>query len=181
MKKYILLVLFSFLFFLGSFSESIRFNTHTSKHKRKKHRAYNHCPVKRGVDRKLVKGYYYGTASFYHSMFNGRKTSNGEKFNPRKMTGAHKTLRLGTYVEVINLRNKRKVYVKINDRLPPNSCRMIDLTRSAASRLNMIHQGLAKVKLKVIPKALGQRKVMEEMALELKKNPVKKKKVLPVK
>lgn len=175
MRKYLLFVLCLFIS-LGSFSIGISaVRVRHYKHKRKHHKPYNHCPVKRGTDKKLLNGYYYGTASFYHSMFNGRKTSNGERFNPKKMTAAHRTLRLGTYVEVINLRNKRRVYVKINDRLPPNSCRMIDLTRSAASRLNMIHQGLAKVKLKVIPKALGRKMVKEEMEFNKKRTKANKK------
>jgi rare lipoprotein A len=169
MKKFLFLIFLTLFFW--NYTQSNPFQDSLSKvHKPKKkhHRPYNHCPVKRGTDKKLIKGYYYGTASFYHSMFNGRKTSNGERFNSKKMTGAHKSLRLGTYVEIYNLRNHRRVFVKINDRLPPNSCRMIDLTRASANRLNMIHQGLAKVKLRVVPKSLGRKKVKEEMEEEMK-------------
>jgi|GEM_PF-6653007 len=175
-KRFLFLaVLFtSFLSTYGSNIELVSFPL-VRKHKHHKHhKAYNHCPVKRGSDRKLVHGSYTGVASFYHSMFNGRKTSNGERFSSKKMTGAHRTLRLGTYVEVTNLRNHRKVFVKINDRLPPNSCRMIDLTRAAAVRLKMIHQGLAKVKMKVVPKELGRKMVKEEMEQELANKETKK-------
>ena len=55
-------------------------------------------------------------ASFYSNKFNGRKTANGEIFNNQKLTAAHNTLPLGTYVRVTNLRNGRSVVVKINDR-----------------------------------------------------------------
>jgi rare lipoprotein A (peptidoglycan hydrolase) len=137
-------------------------NTATGKHK-KHHHPYNRCPIKRGKDKKLIKGYYYGVASFYHSKFNGRKTTNGERFSSKKMTCAHKSLRLGSYVEITNLANHRKIYVKVNDRLPPNSCRMVDLTRLAAIKLKMVHQGLAKVKMRVIPRSIGMAKVQEEM------------------
>lgn len=167
--RYLLFFCF-WLFFQPIFSENsfagIAQTSSPKAHKKHKKKHYNHCPVKRGTDKKLVKGYYYGTASFYHSKFTGRKTSNGERFSPKKMTAAHRSLRLGTYVEVINLSNHQKVYVKINDRLPPRSCRMIDLSRSAASKLHMVHQGLAKVKMRVIPREEGIRKVKEEIMVK---------------
>lgn len=148
-------------------SENSELNTLSNSPKtHKHHHPYNRCPIKRGVDRKLKDGYYYGTASFYHSKFNGRKTSNGERFSSKKMTCAHKSLRLGTYLEVTNLSNHRKIYVKVNDRLPPHSCRMIDLSRMAATKLHMVRQGLVRVKIKVIPKALGIQKKQEELAVK---------------
>jgi len=172
MKKIVaLFILFLFPILLGMdrvLGEILHLNgipTLTKKHKKhRKRRHYNHCPVRRGSDKKLIKGYYYGIASFYHAMFNGRKTSNGEKFSSMKMTCAHRTLRLGTYVEITNLSNHRKIYVKVNDRLPPHSCRMVDLTRLAATQLKMIHQGLAHVKMRIVPKAVGYVKIREEMA-----------------
>lgn len=57
-------------------------------------------------------------ASFYHKKFHGRKTANGEIFNNNAYTAAHKTLPLNSYVVVTNLRNNRKVIVRINDRGP---------------------------------------------------------------
>ena len=59
----------------------------------------------------------YGTASFYADKFNGKQTANGDIFSQDKMTAAHNTLPLGTWIRVTNLRNKKAVVVRINDRL----------------------------------------------------------------
>ncbi len=91
-----------------------------------------------------------GIASFYAKKFNGRKTSSGEIFNNEKLTAAHKTLKLGTYVKVRNLKNDSTVIVKINDRLPKQSKRSIDLSRNAAIQLNFISAGLTKVEITVL-------------------------------
>jgi rare lipoprotein A len=94
----------------------------------------------------------YGLASFYSNKFNGRKTANGEIFNNQKLTAAHNTLPLGTYVRVTNLRNKRSVIVKINDRLHHKNKRIIDLSRLAATKLGFIKSGLTRVKVEVLGK-----------------------------
>jgi rare lipoprotein A len=94
----------------------------------------------------------YGMASFYSNKFNGRKTANGEIFNNQKLTAAHNTLPLGTYVRVTNLRNKRSVVVKINDRLHHKNKRIIDLSRTAATKLGYIKSGLTRVKVEVLGK-----------------------------
>ena len=94
----------------------------------------------------------YGLASFYSNKFNGRKTANGEIFNNQKLTAAHNTLPLGTYVRVTNLRNKRSVVVKINDRLHHKNKRIIDLSRVAATKLGFIKSGLTRVKVEVLVK-----------------------------
>jgi rare lipoprotein A len=94
----------------------------------------------------------YGVASFYSDKFNGRKTSNGEIFSQKKLTAAHNSLPLGTYVRVTNLRNKRTVIVKINDRLHHRNKRVIDLSRAAATKLGYIKSGLTRVKIEVLGK-----------------------------
>ena len=94
----------------------------------------------------------YGIASFYSNKFNGRKTASGEIFSQQKLTAAHNTLPLGTYVRVTNLRNKRTVVVKINDRLNARNKRLIDLTKLAAQQLGFIKSGLVRVKLEVLGK-----------------------------
>ena len=91
-----------------------------------------------------------GTASYYHAKFEGRKTASGEIFCNDSLTAAHKTLPFGTFVMVTHLKNKNQVLVRINDRLPSNSKRSIDLTKKAATALNMIQSGLAKVQIEVI-------------------------------
>ncbi|MBS4065488.1 MAG: septal ring lytic transglycosylase RlpA family protein [Chitinophagaceae bacterium] len=97
----------------------------------------------------------YGIASYYSNKFNGRKTANGEIFSQQKLTAAHNTLPLGTYVRVTNLRNKRSVIVRINDRLNARNKRLIDLSRAAASKLGFIKSGLTRVKIEVLGKKGG--------------------------
>lgn len=94
----------------------------------------------------------YGQASFYAVKFEGRKTANGEKFNHLIYTGACNMLPLGTWVRVTNLKNGKTVVVKINDRLHPKTKRLIDLTKTAAQKLDFIKAGLARVKVEVLSK-----------------------------
>jgi len=91
-----------------------------------------------------------GLASFYAKKFNGRKTTSGQKFHNDSLTAAHKKLKFGTYVLVRNLKNDSTVIVRINDRLPQNSKRTIDLTQKAARQLNFIRSGITKVEITVI-------------------------------
>jgi len=94
-----------------------------------------------------------GTASSYGREFHGRTTSNGEQFDMNAMTAAHKTLPMGVYVRVQHKRNGREVVVRVNDRGPFVGDRIIDLSESAAARLDMLREGLAPVKVT----ALGYR------------------------
>jgi rare lipoprotein A len=94
----------------------------------------------------------YGTASFYSNKFQGRKTANGEIFDQKKMTAACNVLPLGTWIRVTNLRNKKSVIVKINDRLHTKMKRIVDLSRVAADKLNYIRSGLTRVKVEVLGK-----------------------------
>ena len=89
----------------------------------------------------------YGVASYYHNMFNGRQTSNGEIFSQQKLTGASKFLPLNEWVRVTNLDNGKSVVVKITDRTHPRIQRVIDLSKSAAKQLAYLGNGLAKVKI----------------------------------
>ncbi len=91
-----------------------------------------------------------GIASWYGTKFHGRHTSNGERYNMLAMTAAHKTLPLPTYVEVTNLKNGRKVIVKVTDRGPFESNRLIDLSYTAAKKLGMLGHGTAPVDVKAI-------------------------------
>jgi len=94
----------------------------------------------------------YGTASFYSNSFNGKKTASGEIFSQQKMTAACNVLPLGTWIRVTNLRNGRSVLVKINDRLHTRMKRVVDLSRTAAEKLNFIKSGLTRVKVEVLGK-----------------------------
>ena len=88
-----------------------------------------------------------GIASWYGKKFHGRKTSNGETYNMYAMTAAHKTLPLGTYVRVSNLRNGKSVDVRVNDRGPFVRGRIIDLSYTAAKRLDLVGPGTGRVKV----------------------------------
>lgn len=88
-----------------------------------------------------------GKASWYGPGFHGRKTANGEIYDQNELTAAHRTLPLGTDVEVTNVKNGRSVAVEINDRGPYVGGRVIDLSRAAAIELGMKEKGLATVKI----------------------------------
>lgn len=94
----------------------------------------------------------YGTASFYSNSFNGKKTANGEIYSQKKMTAACNVLPLGTWIRVTNLRNGRSVLVKTNDRLHTRMKRVVDLSRTAAEKLNYINSGLTRVRVEVLGK-----------------------------
>lgn len=91
-----------------------------------------------------------GTASWYGTQFHSHRTSSGERYNMLGMTAAHKTLPLPTYVQVTNLKNHRQVIVKVNDRGPFESNRIIDLSYVAAKKLGMLGHGTAKVRVDAI-------------------------------
>lgn len=91
-----------------------------------------------------------GIASWYGRKFHGRRTSSGEPFDMYLATAAHRNLPLPTYAEVTNLDNGRKVVVKINDRGPFHSDRIIDLSYGSAVRLDMLGRGTARVKVRAI-------------------------------
>ncbi len=94
----------------------------------------------------------YGTASYYSNKFQGKPTASGELYDKAKMTCAHNSLPLGTWVKVTNLRNKRSVIVRVTDRLHHKNKRVVDLSRIAASQLGYVKRGLARVKVEVLDK-----------------------------
>lgn len=99
----------------------------------------------------MVDGYVEeGIASFYGQKFHGYETSNGELFDVYKLSAAHKTLPLPCYVKVTNLENNKTVVVRVNDRGPFHSGRMIDLSYAAAVRLGYDKKGTAKVRIEVL-------------------------------
>ena len=88
-----------------------------------------------------------GVASWYGPGFHGKTTANGERYNQYAMTAAHKLLPLGTKVRVTHLGNGKSVIVRVNDRGPFVDDRVIDLSRTAATRLNMMGTGTARVRI----------------------------------
>ena len=93
---------------------------------------------------------FNGVASWYGPNFHGKLTSNGEHYNMWDMTAAHKTLPMNTIVEVTNKRNGKKVIVRINDRGPFVATRIIDLSKAAAKKLDMLQKGTTPVELRVL-------------------------------
>jgi rare lipoprotein A len=104
-----------------------------------------------------------GKASWYGGKFNGRRTALGERFDMNALTCAHRTLPLGSWLRVTNLRNKRSTFVRINDRGPVSESLMVDLSYAAARKLGI--SGLGTVKIE---------KVSRETVLREKPAPARK-------
>ena len=92
----------------------------------------------------------YGLASFYADKFEGHITANGEKYSHTKLTASHLTLPFNTQVKVTNLSNNKSVVVRINDRGPFIKDRIIDLSKSAAEKLDFIKLGVTQVKVEIV-------------------------------
>ena len=92
----------------------------------------------------------YGKASWYGPRFQGKLTASGTKFNMYSYTAAHKTLPLGTLIKVTNLKNKKWVYVKINDRGPYAHNRVLDLSYLAAKKIGLVASGISNVKIDIV-------------------------------
>jgi len=115
----------------------------------------------------------YGKASWYGKPFHGRKTANGERYNMYSMTAAHRTYAMGTLLKVTNLRNRRSVKVRVNDRGPFYNTRNIDLSYGAAKKLGMVQKGVGRVKIEVLSSG-SKRNIQKTYA---KKTKVKKIKI----
>jgi len=96
---------------------------------------------------------FSGHASWYGGKFHGRRTSNGEKFDMHGLTAAHRTLPFGTKLLVLNRRTGDTCVVQVNDRGPFVDDRIIDLSRGAAQKLNMLSSGVAMVDCMVLSSA----------------------------
>ena len=98
-----------------------------------------------------VRGYEEkGIASWYGKKYHGRTTASGERYDMYEMTAAHKTLPFGVVVSVHNLDNGESVKVRITDRGPFIKGRIIDLSYTAAKKIDMIGPGTARVKIRVV-------------------------------
>ena len=92
-----------------------------------------------------------GLAAYYADSLHGRKTASGATYDKDALTAAHRTLPFGTIVEVTNVANRRTVRVEINDRGPfGDADRIIDLSRAAAERIDMIRAGVVHVRVEVV-------------------------------
>lgn len=91
-----------------------------------------------------------GQASWYGKAFHGRPTASGEEYDMFQLTAAHRSLPLGTYVKVTNLRNGKWAVLKVNDRGPYVGNRILDVSYGAAQVLNFRGRGVEKVSIEVI-------------------------------
>ena len=92
--------------------------------------------------------YQVGVASWYGGQFQGRKTADGERFDMNRMTCAHPTLPMGTWVRVTNLKNRQSTFVRVNDRGPVTEGRIVDLSAAAARVLGLA--GIGRVRLEAV-------------------------------
>jgi rare lipoprotein A len=109
--------------------------------------------------------YFYsqvGEASWYGPKFHGKRTANGEIFDMNKLTGAHPTLPMPSFVQVTNLQNGRRIKIKINDRGPFANDRIIDLSRASARALGFEKQGRTKVRVEILPEESRQAKIQAQ-------------------
>ena len=124
----------------------------------------------------LAKRHWFqiGKASWYGGKFNGRKTADGETYDMYAMTCAHRTLPLGSWVRVTNLRNRKSTILRVNDRGPVPIDRIVDLSYAAAQKLSM--EGLGKVRVEEVnpsDPALAEQMVAQlRMADPVKVHPV---------
>ena len=93
---------------------------------------------------------FEGLASWYGPYFYGRPTASGELFVPGTMTAAHKTLPLGTYLEVTSPHTGRTIVVRVNDRGPYIGPRVLDLSETAAQELGVLEMGVSNVQVRII-------------------------------
>ena len=97
-----------------------------------------------------------GLAVYYADSLHGHKTASGVPYDKGALTAAHRTLPFGTIVEVTNLANRRSVRVEVNDRGPfGDGARVIDLSRAAAERIDMVGAGVVEVRIVVVGSPSG--------------------------
>ncbi len=97
-----------------------------------------------------------GVASWYGADFHGKRTANGEIYNKQRLTAAHPTLPLPSYVSVTNIANGRTVIVRVNDRGPYARGRVIDVSQRAAELLGFIQKGMTQVRVAYVgPAPIG--------------------------
>jgi rare lipoprotein A len=93
---------------------------------------------------------WVGNASWYGTEFNGKTTANGEKFDSESLTAAHPNLPFGSWVKVVNTRNGKFEFVRINDRGPYQEGREIDVSYRVARKIGLIHSGVSQVRLELM-------------------------------
>ena len=110
-----------------------------------------------------------GEASFYGGEFHGKPTASGERFDQNKPTAASRELPLGTKATVTNQENGKSIEVIVNDRGPYVDGRVIDLSKNAAKKLDMIDSGVAPVRVEVKPSAQPTEAAKEKVEAKAEK------------
>jgi rare lipoprotein A len=105
------------------------------------------CTTVKAVDSPAVKKMYHGTATWYQS---GKKTANGDKFDPNKYSVAHRTLPFGTMLRLTNVKTGNTIEAVVNDRGPFVRDKEIDVSRGGAQALGFFHSGTAKLLIEVL-------------------------------
>lgn len=91
-----------------------------------------------------------GISSYYGGFHHGHKTASGEVFNMHALTAAHRTLPLGSRIQVTNLSNGKRITLKVTDRGPYKKGRILDVSQGAAKALGMLKSGTAKVRIQLL-------------------------------
>lgn len=113
-------------------------------------KAAANAPAATTPGKKPVRHWYqFGTASWYGQELQGHSTASGESFNMYDLTCAHRSLPLGSIVRVTNLRNRKSIVLRVNDRGPVPEDRIIDLSYAAAASIGI--RGIARVRLELLP------------------------------
>ena len=112
---------------------------------------------------KVLHWFQIGTASWYGPRFQGKPTANGETFDMNGLTCAHRSLPMGSWVRVTNLKNRRSVFVRVNDRGPVPDDRVVDLSYGAAQAVGL--RGIGKVKIEALQP--GDRAMERELIAQL--------------
>jgi len=134
------------ILFVSSCTSSRRFSSDIMGSRPKQSADVNQNYNKEDLTGKVI----MGKASYYADKFHGRQTASGEIFNMNKMTCAHKTLSFGTRLLVKNLKNGKTVIVRVNDRGPFVGNRILDLSKAAAQKLDMIRSGVIDVEITIL-------------------------------
>src|SRR5262249_29952258 len=101
-------------------------------------------------EQNLAPQVFIGLASYYSNDLQGNQTASGEPYDPVRMTAAHRTLPFGTHLLVTNLENNKSVVVTVTDRGPKRPDRLIYVSLNAAAVLEMLPNGVVKVRVEVI-------------------------------
>ena len=111
-----------------------------------------------------------GKVSYYANKFHGRKTASGKRFDNTKLTCAHKTLPVGTFLKIINPMDGRFVIVEVIDRGPYIKKRVVDLSRSAFSKIGSLEKGILNVEIEKIDSKKMKILVYEPMNKKYEQN-----------